>query len=102
MQALHIDSWPNSRSCLRSGGASENAALGDQAGPEISAEALVPAIDRLVGRHLEVRSTPKESFIETYRRLGAVLFKDAMQQGDARHAAWKVGIEHFSFGDRAR
>ena len=69
------------------GDATESAALGDRAGPGFSAEALVPAIERLVGKYLEIRSTPKESFIETYRRLGAAPFKDAMYQGDARHAA---------------
>ena len=69
------------------GDATETAALGDRAGPGFSAEALVPAIERLVGRYLEIRSTPKESFIEAYRRLGAAPFKDAMYEGDARHAA---------------
>ena len=69
------------------GDATEIAALGDRAGPGFSAEALVPAIERLVGRYLEIRSTPKESFIEAYRRLGAAPFKDAMYEGDARHAA---------------
>ncbi len=69
------------------GDATETAALGDRAGPGFSAEALVPAIERLVGKYLEIRSTPKESFIEAYRRLGAAPFKDAMYEGDARHAA---------------
>ena len=69
------------------GDATETAALGDRAGPGFSAEALVPAIERLVGKYLEVRNTPKESFIETYRRLGATPFKDAMYEGDVRHAA---------------
>ena len=69
------------------GDATENAAIGQRAGPGFSAEALVPAIERLLDAYLEIRTSPEETFIESYRRLGPLPFKAALYPNDARIAA---------------
>ncbi len=60
------------------GDATENMALGERAGPGFSSKELVPALERLVRRYLQIRTDPGETFIETYRRLGAAKFKAAL------------------------
>ena len=53
-------------------------AIGERAGAGFPAEEVVPAIDRLVNAYLELRETPDERFIDTYRRLGNGPFKAAL------------------------
>lgn len=53
----------------------ETAAVGERAGPGFSADEIVPAIERLVGGYLELRTDETETFIEAYRRLGMAPFK---------------------------
>ena len=60
------------------GDGSETATLGERAGPGFSAEELVPAIERLIAAYLELRETPEETFLQTYRRLGMAPFKAAL------------------------
>ncbi len=69
------------------GDATENAAIGERAGPGFSASALVPALERLLDAYLENRAGPDESFIESYRRLGSLPFKTALYPSDTRIAA---------------
>ncbi|MCV2882769.1 nitrite/sulfite reductase [Actibacterium sp. XHP0104] len=72
------------------GDATENAAIGERAGPGFSADAIVPAIERLVLAYLELREGPQETFIDAYRRLGAEPFKAALypdEAGGRKHAA---------------
>lgn len=57
------------------GSGAEDATIGERAGPGFSAEEIVPAIERLVLGYLDLRSSPEETFLETYRRLGAEPFK---------------------------
>ncbi|MBX2836796.1 MAG: nitrite/sulfite reductase [Gammaproteobacteria bacterium] len=57
------------------GDATENAALGDRAGPGFSHLEIVPAIERIIKVYLELRRCRAESFIETYRRVGMTPFK---------------------------
>ncbi|KUF11523.1 nitrite/sulfite reductase [Pseudoponticoccus marisrubri] len=56
----------------------ETASLGDRTGPGFSAEEIIPAIERLVEAYLAHRSSPEESFLESYRRLGMAPFKEAL------------------------
>ncbi len=56
----------------------ETMAIGERAGPGISAEEVGPAIERLVDAYLDVREDEGERFIDTYRRLGAEPFKAAL------------------------
>nr|WP_325253748.1 nitrite/sulfite reductase [Amylibacter sp.] len=53
----------------------ETAAIGERAGPGFAYDEIVPAIERLVYGYLDLRSDADETFIETYRRLGAAPFK---------------------------
>lgn len=69
------------------GDATENAAIGTRAGPGFSAEALMPALERLIDSYLDVRESPDETFIEAFRRLGPAPFTAAMYSDRARRAA---------------
>jgi sulfite reductase (NADPH) hemoprotein beta-component len=56
----------------------EDAHIGERAGPGFSAEEIIPAIERIVMAYLDLRSEPGETFLETYRRLGLAPFKAAL------------------------
>jgi sulfite reductase (NADPH) hemoprotein beta-component len=60
------------------GDATEDAAIGERAGPGFSADDIVPAIERLVLGYLDIRHDADETFIQAYRRLGAQPFKDIL------------------------
>ena len=69
------------------GDATENAAIGERAGPGFSATEIVPAIERLVDAYLDIRISPDETFIETFRRTGMPPFKAALYPEAAAVAA---------------
>ncbi len=70
------------------GDGTETAAIGERAGPGFSATDLLPAIERLIHAYLEIRETPAETFLQTYRRLGQAPFKAALYPEEgARNAA---------------
>ncbi|MFQ5623306.1 MAG: nitrite/sulfite reductase [Paracoccaceae bacterium] len=70
------------------GDGTETTTIGERAGPGFSAEALMPALERLIDAYLAVRETPEETFLDAYRRLGAAPFKAALYPSEAgRHAA---------------
>ncbi len=56
----------------------EAAAIGERAGPGFSADALIPALERLLRAYLTLREGVDEPFITTYRRLGLGPFKAAL------------------------
>lgn len=60
------------------GDGTETAAIGERAGPGFSAEEIVPAVERLVHAYLDLRSGRRETFLQTYRRLGIGPFKAAL------------------------
>ena len=60
------------------GDGTEDAAIGERAGPGFSADEIIPAIERLVLGYLQIRDNPEETFLQTYRRLGAAPFKDIL------------------------
>ena len=60
------------------GDGTEDAAIGERAGPGFSADEIVPAIERLVLAYLDLRREPAETFLQAYRRLGLAPFKAAL------------------------
>ena len=56
----------------------EDAAIGERAGPGFGADEIIPAIERLVLGYLDIRLSPAETFIETFRRVGMSPFKDIL------------------------
>ncbi len=60
------------------GDGTNDAAIGERAGPGFSAEEIIPAIERLVMGYLDLRTDRSETFLETYRRLGLAPFKAAL------------------------
>ncbi|TMV14749.1 nitrite/sulfite reductase [Arenibacterium halophilum] len=69
------------------GDATETAAIGERAGPGFSADDIVPAIERLVLGYLDLRASPEETFLQSYRRLGAAPFKAALYPEARANAA---------------
>ena len=69
------------------GDATETAAIGERAGPGFSADDIVPAIERLVLGYLGLRDSPEETFLQSYRRLGAAPFKAALYPEARANAA---------------
>ncbi|MEM9900921.1 MAG: nitrite/sulfite reductase [Pseudomonadota bacterium] len=65
------------------GDGTEDAALGERAGPGFSAEEIVPAIERLVHVYLDLRQDRGETFLQTYRRIGIAPFKAALYPAEA-------------------
>jgi sulfite reductase (NADPH) hemoprotein beta-component len=57
------------------GDGTQDAAIGERAGPGFSAEEIIPAIERLVLGYMDLRDAPEETFLQAYRRLGAEPFK---------------------------
>ena len=60
------------------GDGTEDATIGERAGPGFSADEIVPAIERLVLGYLDLRDSREETFLDAYRRLGAAPFKAAL------------------------
>lgn len=60
------------------GDASENARIGERAGPGFSYENLIPALERLLEAYLKLRLNDKEVFGQCYRRLGSEPFRRAL------------------------
>ena len=60
------------------GSADENASIGEIVGRGLSTDEVVDAVERMVARYLELRQSAGERFIDTYRRLGAEPFREAL------------------------
>ncbi len=69
------------------GDGTEDAAIGERAGPGFSAAQIIPAIERIVLTYLDLRSAPSETFLHTYRRLGLGPFKAALYPEEKADAA---------------
>ncbi|MEM8980312.1 MAG: nitrite/sulfite reductase [Pseudomonadota bacterium] len=69
------------------GDGTENAAIGERAGPGFSAEEIIPAVERLVLAYLDLRKSRDEAFLEAYKRLGAAPFKAALYPEAKANAA---------------
>ncbi|MGR3469247.1 MAG: nitrite/sulfite reductase [Shimia sp.] len=64
----------------------ETASIGERAGPGFSADALLPALERLIYAYLDHRMDPEETFLAAYRRLGAGPFKAALYPAEEKAA----------------
>ncbi|WP_377504817.1 nitrite/sulfite reductase [Octadecabacter sp. R77987] len=69
------------------GDGTEDAAIGERAGPGFSADQIIPAIERLVLGYLDLRTDADETFLQTYRRLGMAPFKAVLYREDKADAA---------------
>jgi len=65
------------------GDGTQTATIGERAGPGFSYEEIVPAVERIIDRYMDIREGVDETFLETYRRLGADPFKDALYPEEA-------------------
>ena len=69
------------------GDGTQDATIGERAGPGFSAAQIIPAIERLVMAYLDLRTEQSETFLETYRRLGLAPFKAALYPEAKANAA---------------
>ncbi|WP_299564246.1 nitrite/sulfite reductase [uncultured Sulfitobacter sp.] len=69
------------------GDGTEAAEIGSRAGPGFAHDEIVPAIERLIVAYLDHRLDRSETFLETYRRLGAAPMKAALYGGAHDKAA---------------
>jgi sulfite reductase (NADPH) hemoprotein beta-component len=69
------------------GDGTEDATIGERAGPGFSADEIIPAVERLVMAYLDLRSEQSETFLQTYRRLGLAPFKTALYPEAQANAA---------------
>jgi sulfite reductase (NADPH) hemoprotein beta-component len=67
------------------GSGAEDASLAVILGPALPADQVAPAVGALVDAYLELRESPAERFLDTYRRLGPAPFKEAVY-ADAHQA----------------
>jgi sulfite reductase (NADPH) hemoprotein beta-component len=59
------------------GNHADDASLGKVLGPALTHDEIAPAVERVLTRYVELRTSAAETFLETYRRLGAEPFKEA-------------------------
>ncbi len=69
------------------GDGTQEATLGERTGPGFSYDEIVPAIERIVETYLDLRDSPSETFLQTWRRLGAAPFKAALYPETRANAA---------------
>ncbi|SMY07859.1 nitrite/sulfite reductase [Flavimaricola marinus] len=71
------------------GDGTEDAVVGERAGPGFAYDEIVPAIERIVLAYLELRASDEETFLQAYRRVGMAPFKAALYpaQEDKANAA---------------
>jgi len=63
---------------LLGGSGAEDTSLAKILGPGFDENGIVDAVDKLVAFYRTVRTGPSERFLDTYRRLGAAPFKEAV------------------------
>jgi sulfite reductase (NADPH) hemoprotein beta-component len=68
------------------GSGAEDASIGEILGPAFGRGEIVDAVERVIGTYLDLR-TPGERFLDTYRRVGIVPFKN-VAYGQDLHAAY--------------
>jgi len=60
------------------GSGAEDASLAKILGPGFSEAGVVDAVEKVIEKYREVRASPDERFLDTYRRLGDAPFKEAV------------------------
>ena len=68
------------------GSPKDDAEIGDIVGPSFTAQDVPDAVETIVDTYLKLRREPAETFVQAYRRLGKVPFRDALYGPDARRA----------------
>ncbi len=63
---------------LLGGSGAEDASLAKILGPGMDEDGIVAAVDKLIAFYKTARTDPSERFLDTYRRLGAAPFKEAV------------------------
>jgi sulfite reductase (NADPH) hemoprotein beta-component len=63
---------------LLGGSGAQDTSLAKILGPGFDENGIVTAVEKVVARYLEVREGPSERFLDTYRRVGAQPFKEAV------------------------
>ncbi len=69
------------------GDGTEDATLGERTGPGFAYDQIVPAIERILRTYLDLRTSPEETFLMAYRRVGLTPFKEALYDADLSDAA---------------
>jgi sulfite reductase (NADPH) hemoprotein beta-component len=70
------------------GDGTETAAIGEKTGPGFAYDEVVSAVERLIRAYISHRTSPEETFLAAYRRLGMEPFKAALYgAGDDQDAA---------------
>jgi sulfite reductase (NADPH) hemoprotein beta-component len=69
------------------GSADENTSVGEIIGRGFEPEKVTDAIETVVDTYLGLRLSPAETFIDAYRRVGPLPFKEALYGGNAAEAA---------------
>ncbi|MDD7970549.1 nitrite/sulfite reductase [Roseinatronobacter alkalisoli] len=69
------------------GDGTEDAVIGTRTGPGFAYDQIVPAIERILQAYLVLRRDRAETFLQTYRRLGAEPFKTALYETEQVDAA---------------
>jgi sulfite reductase (NADPH) hemoprotein beta-component len=69
------------------GDGTEDAVIGERAGPGFAYDEIVPAIERIVLAYLDLREGPEETFLQAYRRVGLPPFKAALYPGEGNRDA---------------
>ena len=60
------------------GNPDESASIGEIIGPGFSAQGVIDAVETVVDTYIRLRSSPDETFLAAYRRLGEAPFKEAL------------------------
>lgn len=63
---------------LLGGSAGEDTSLASILGPGFNQEGIVAAVEKVIEKYLTVRESETERFLDTYRRIGAQPFKEAV------------------------
>jgi sulfite reductase (NADPH) hemoprotein beta-component len=60
------------------GAGDEKASIGQLLGPGFASEDIGGAVEKVVSTYIELRQSPRETFIEAYRRVGPTPFKESL------------------------
>ncbi len=60
------------------GDGSQDANIGERAGPGFSYDEIIPAVERIIMAYLDLRTDANETFLDAYKRMGAEPFKLAL------------------------
>lgn len=65
------------------GSGDEQSSIGQITGPGFSTETVVEAVETVIETYMQIRTSPAEAFLQTYRRVGMAPFKEALYERSA-------------------